>query len=137
MPPSSADPDPDPDPDPVGPLPHPRKRRRIAALIAFGVIVAGIGGAAWYGTHTAPAAANVGDCVTQTGSDSLARVSCTDKSAQFKVDGKLENKTEVDASLDACSPFPKATSVYWEGESGKPGLVLCLESVTPAAAPPK
>ena len=51
--------------------------------------------------------------------------------------GKLENKTMVDASLDACAPFPKATSSYWEGKSGEVGLVLCLAPVEPVAAPKK
>lgn len=117
-------------PEPLGPPPRPRKRK-IGRWVALLVIACGVGGAVWYGTHTAPASANVGDCVAQTGSDSLAKVSCTDKGAQFRVDGRLENKTMVDASLDACSAFPKATSAYWEGESGKPGLVLCLEPVVP------
>jgi hypothetical protein len=119
--------------EPLGPPPRPRKGK-IGRVIALIVIVGGIGGAVWYGTHTAPASAAVGDCVTQTGSDSLAKVSCGDKAAQFKVDGRLDNKTMVDASLDACAAFPKATSAYWEGESGKPGLVLCLEPVVPVPA---
>ena len=48
---------------------------------------------------------------------------------------KLENKTMVDASLDACADVPKATSSYWEGKSGEVGLVLCLAPVEPVAAP--
>ena len=121
------------EPESLGPPPRPRKGK-IGRVIALIVIVGGIGGAVWYGTHTAPASAAVGDCVTQTGSDSLAKVSCGDKAAQFKVDGRLDNKTMVDASLDACAAFPKATSAYWEGEQGKPGLVLCLEPVVPVPA---
>ena len=50
---------------------------------------------------------------------------------------KLENKTMVDASLDACADVPKATSSYWEGKSGEVGLVLCLAPVEPVAAPKK
>jgi hypothetical protein len=123
-------------PEPLGPPPRPRKSK-VGRWIALLVIAGGIGGAVWYGTHTAPASAAVGDCVSQTGSDSLAKVSCGDKSAQFKVLGRLDNKTIVDASLDACAAYPTATSAYWEGEDGKPGLVLCLAPVVPVAAPAK
>jgi len=119
--------------EPLGPPPRPRKSK-IGRWIALLVIVGGIGGAVWYGTHNAPATAAVGDCVTQTGSDSLSKVGCGDKSAQFKVVGRLEDKTMVDASLDACAAFPTATSAYWEGENGKPGLVLCLAPAAPVAA---
>ena len=98
------------------------------------MILGGIGGAGWYVTHTAPASAGVGDCLAQTGGNDLTKVSCGDPSARFSVLGKLENKTMVDASLNACSAFPKATSSYWEGKDGELGLVLCLAPVEPVAA---
>ena len=98
------------------------------------VIMGVIGGAGWYATHTAPASAAVGDCLAQTGGNELTKVGCGDPSARFKVLGKLENKTMVDASLDACAQFPKATSSYWEGKSRELGLVLCLAPVERAAA---
>ena len=68
---------------------------------------------------------------------SFAKVGCGDPSARFEVLAKLENKTMVDASLDACADVPKATSSYWEGKSGEVGLVLCLAPVEPVAAPKK
>jgi hypothetical protein len=122
-------------PEPLGPPPRPRKRK-IGRWIALLVVAGGVGGAVWYGTHAAPATTGVGDCLAQTGGNELTKVGCGDKSARFLVVGKLENKTVVDATLDACQPFPKATSAYWQGESGQPGLVLCLEPVA-AAAPTK
>jgi len=124
------------EPESLGPPPRPRKRK-IGGWVALLVIMGGIGGAAWYGTHTAPASANVGDCLAQTGGNELAKVGCGDASASFKVEGKLENKTMIDASLDACAQFPKATSSYWEGKAGEAGLVLCLSPVEPVAAPKK
>jgi hypothetical protein len=124
------------EPETLGPPPRPRKRK-IGGWVALLVIMGGIGGAAWYGTHTAPASANVGDCMAQTGGNELAKVGCGDASASFKVEGKLENKTMIDASLDACAQFPKATSSYWEGKAGEAGLVLCLSPVEPVAAPKK
>jgi hypothetical protein len=123
-------------PETLGPPPRPRKRK-VGGWIALLVIMGGIGGAGWYVTHTAPASAAVGDCLAQTGGNDLAQVSCGDPSARFSVIGKLENKTMVDASLDACTPFPKATSSYWEGKDGELGLVLCLAPVEPVAAAKK
>jgi hypothetical protein len=120
-------------PEQPGPPPRPRKRK-IGGWIALLVVAGGLGGAVWFGTQTAPATAGVGDCLAQTGGNELAKVSCNDKSARFRALGKLENKTVVDATLDACKAFPTATSAYWEGESGQRGLVLCLEPVVPAAA---
>lgn len=119
-------------PEQVGPPPRPRKSK-IGRWVALLVIAGGVGGAVWYGTHAAPTTEGVGDCLAQTGGNQLTKVSCGDKSSRFRVLGKLENKTVVDATLDACSAFPTATSAYWEGESGQSGLVLCLEPVTPAA----
>lgn len=119
-------------PEQVGPPPRPRKSK-IGRWVALLVIAGGVGGGVWYGTHAAPTTEGVGDCLAQTGGNQLTKVSCGDKSSRFRVLGKLENKTVVDATLDACSAFPTATSAYWEGESGQRGLVLCLEPVTPAA----
>jgi hypothetical protein len=121
-----------PAPEQVGPPPRPRKTK-IGRWVALLVIAGGVGGAVWYGTHAAPTTEGVGDCLAQTGGNQLTKVSCGDKSSRFRVLGKLENKTVVDATLDACSAFPTATSAYWEGETGQRGLVLCLEPVTPAA----
>jgi hypothetical protein len=124
---------PQPAPEQPGPPPRPRKRK-IGGWIALLVIAGGLGAAVWYGTQTAPATAGVGDCLAQTGGNQLTKVSCSDKSARFRALGKLENKTVVDASLDACKAFPTATSAYWEAETGQRGLVLCLEPAVPAAA---
>ena len=114
--------------DPDGPPPRP-KRRRIAAWIVALLVLAALGAAGWYIGHSAPAAAAVGDCVQQTGADSLTIVGCDNPAAQFKVAGRLENRTMVDAGLFACSAFPTATSSYWEGKQGETGIVLCLEPV--------
>jgi len=124
------------EPESLGPPPRPRKRK-IGGWIAVLVILGGIGGAGWYATHTAPASAAVGDCLAQTGGNELTKVGCGDPSARFEVLAKLENKTMVDASLDACADVPKATSSYWEGKSGELGLVLCLAPIEPVAAPKK
>jgi hypothetical protein len=123
----------DPDPVPV------RKRGKAGKVIGLLVVAAALGGVGWVvvnGSQT-PVAAAVGDCVTQTGTDDIAIVGCGEPSAQFKVAGKLENKTVIDASLFACSDFADATSSYWQGVQGKPGTVLCLAPIKPTtpAAP--
>lgn len=97
------------------------------------MLLAGLGGAGWYIGQSAPQAAAVGDCVTQTGTDDVRVVACGDPSAQFRVVGKLDGRTRIDASLFACSDYPEATSSFWRGGSGagELGLVLCLAPASP------
>jgi hypothetical protein len=104
------------------------KRRQVVIVVVFLVLAAGCFGAAWFFTRGAATNANVGDCVKQTGSDSLSIVKCDDPAAGFKVVGRVDNKTEVEATLDACEPYVSqgATQVYWQGKQGETGLVLCL-----------
>jgi hypothetical protein len=113
----------------------PRKRGRAGKVIGVLVVVAALGGVGWVLATggQSPVTAAVGECVTQTGADDIAVVGCGEPTAQFKVAGKLENRTVIDASLFACSDFPEATSSYWQGVEGKPGTVLCLAPLKPAA----
>ena len=64
----------------------------------------------------------------RTGANSVKIVKCDDASATFKVVGRVDDKTEVDASIDACDSYASqgAVSVYWQGTSGGKGMVLCL-----------
>jgi hypothetical protein len=112
-----------------------RKKGKAGKVIGLLVVAAALGGVAWVVATgpQAPVTAAIGECVTQTGADDIAIVGCGDPSAQFKVAGKVENKTVIDASLFACSDFPDATSSYWQGVEGKPGTVLCLAPMKPAA----
>lgn len=114
----------------VEPTAQPRrgKRRQVVVLVVLLVLAAGCFGAAWFFTRSAATNANVGDCVKQTGSDSLSIVKCDDPSAAFKVVGRVDGKTQVEATLDACEPYVSAgaTQVYWQGKEGETGLVLCL-----------
>jgi hypothetical protein len=133
---------PPPWPAPPAPLDEPaaapaRKRGKAGRIIGVLVVAAALGGVGWVVATGSPqpVTAAVGECVTQTGTDALAVVGCGDPAAQFTVAGKLENKTAVDASLFACTDFPAATSSYWQGVEGKPGTVLCLAPLKPAAPP--
>jgi hypothetical protein len=108
------------------------RRRRIIAVIVLVVVVVGIVIVALSAKGSNPDSAKVNDCVSKPDNNSVKVVGCGDSSAAFRVAGKVEHKTQVDVSLNSaaiCKPFPTATSVYWKGEIGKPGYVLCLAPV--------
>jgi len=111
------------------PAPNKMRRRRIVALIVFVVVVVGIVLAALVSNRGNPDSAKVNDCVTKPENNSIKVVDCSKSTAAYRVAGKVENKTQVDVSLNSaeiCKPFPTATSAYWKGKIGKPGYVLCL-----------
>ena len=112
---------------PVGKVANPKRRQRIVGIVTI-VVVLGLLGAVFLATRHNASTAKVGDCMKQTGENSLEVVKCDDPNAGFKVVGKVENKTQTEAQFSACDPFAaqKPESVYWEGESGKTGYVLCL-----------
>ncbi|TMM33732.1 MAG: hypothetical protein E6F99_23165 [Actinobacteria bacterium] len=108
--------------------PRRNRRRQRIVLVVFLVLVLGFFGFVWFATRHSASYAKVGDCVTQTGANSVKIVKCDDPSATFKVVGRVDDKTEVDASIDACDSYASqgAVSVYWQGTSGGKGMVLCL-----------
>jgi hypothetical protein len=101
-------------------------RRRIITIVVALVVIGGLAAVGTYLNRDAASKAKVGDCVQQQGSNDLKVVKCDDANADYKVVGRVENKTQVEAGLSACDAFPDAESAYWEGEQGKKGLVLCL-----------
>ena len=109
------------------------RRGRVGRWIGMAVVVAALGGVGWYVTFGAPSpvTAAVGDCVAQTGENDVAVVGCGEPSARFRVAGRVENKTMIEASLFACSDFPDAGSSFWQGVQDKPGTVLCLAPLHP------
>ncbi len=112
------------------PTRRPRRRQKIA-LAVFLVVVVAFFGLVWLATRHDPRTANVGDCVRQTGADSVEVVGCDDRAATFKVVGRVENKTEVEAGLSACDPYVDqgAEQVFWSGKHGQTGLLLCLAKI--------
>lgn len=122
-------------PEPEGPPPVKKRRgRQAVAWIVSLLILVGLGAGGWYFLNSnAPATAAIGDCVTQTGENDLGIVGCGEPNAQFKVVGKLENRTMIDAGLFACAEFGEATSSFWQGKPGpgELGLVLCLAPTKP------
>ncbi|WP_232663443.1 LppU/SCO3897 family protein [Pseudonocardia sp. TRM90224] len=120
-------------PGPPPGAPRVRRSKKWIGWVVALLVLAGLGGAGyWFIGRTAPAAAAVGDCVAERGTNDVAVVPCGDPSAAFRVVGRLEERTMIDASLFACTPFPDATSSYWQGKEGvgELGLVLCLAPVT-------
>jgi hypothetical protein len=103
-------------------------RKRIVTIVIALVVIGGIAAVSAFLNRDAASKAKVGDCVSQEGSDDLSVVKCGDAKAKFKVVGRVENKTQAEAGVNACGPFVDqgATQAYWEGEQGKKGLVLCL-----------
>ncbi|GIJ69094.1 LppU/SCO3897 family protein [Virgisporangium ochraceum] len=105
--------------------------KRIAGIVATLLVLGGIFAVTTYLNRDAASKAKVGDCVSQEGSDELKVVECGSAEADFKVVGRVEDKTQAEAGISACGPFVDqgAEQAYWEGEQGKKGLVLCLGPV--------
>jgi hypothetical protein len=76
-----------------------------------------------------PDTAAVGECMSGASADDLKVVECTDSAAEYKVVGKVEDKTQTEANVSAeqiCRPFAGAERIFWKGEQGGSGYVLCL-----------
>ena len=61
----------------------------------------------------------------------LRVVPCDGPEAGYKVLGIVNNKLQHEANADdVCAAYPEADVVYWEGYTGRAGLVLCLQEVS-------
>jgi hypothetical protein len=105
--------------------PQQSKTRQVVVLVVFLAVVAACFGGIFYATRNASANAEVGDCMEETGGYNIEVIECGEPAAKYKVVGRVEDKLKGDAD-DACDPFDRVDSVYWEGEDGEEGLVLCL-----------
>jgi len=96
----------------------------VVLLVVAGLVFDGI----WLGTRRHASTAKVGDCEHRTGIDGVSVAACTDATADFRVVGRVENRTEVDAGLSACDPYVDqgAETFYWAGQPGKTGYILRL-----------
>jgi hypothetical protein len=106
---------------------------RRANFVAYGFLalfVAALVVAALYVTRHEPDTAKVGDCVAQTGDNAVKVVACDDSAAQYKVVGRVESKSRIEASISACVKFEDLGVVksYWQGKDDNDGFVLCLAS---------
>ena len=118
---------PQPPMPPMAPQQPPKsKKRQKVVLIVFLLVVLGFIAAALYFSKDNGENAQVGNCVTESGSNSVKIVDCGDASATLKVVGRVENKTESEARGTACDAYPDAEQVFWTGKAGEAGMVLCL-----------
>jgi hypothetical protein len=115
-------------PTPGRVAPRNAKRRQVIVLVVLLVVTGGLLGGIWLATRSQPVNAKVGDCVHQTGSDSIAIVNCTDGTADFKVVGRVEDKTRSEAGYlsTVCDQYQGAERMFWQGAQDKKGYVLCL-----------
>jgi len=105
-----------------------RWRRVVAGMVLVVAVLAVLAGLGVYVSRTDAGDAAAGDCLRRRGRDSVAVVACHHPDAEFEVVGRVEDQTEREAGTITCDNFAErgATQVYWEGEEGGTGFVLCL-----------
>jgi hypothetical protein len=118
--------------------PRDQTRMAIRLLVLLLIVVGAVVGAVAITKHNRGATSSVkaGDCVQATADRAVKVLDCANAAAEYVVVGRVEDKTEKDASMDACAPFQDkgVTQVYWEGSASSTdtkGLVLCLAPNTP------
>jgi hypothetical protein len=116
---------------PAAPTPPPRKAGRsrvrliftaiiVAAAIVFGIV-------AFIKSRSEPAATKVGDCMVGQTAKTLKKIDCSDGTAEWKVVGRVADKTEAETTVeDTCTQWPDTEVVYWQGKKGQKGFALCL-----------
>ncbi|MEV6930522.1 hypothetical protein AB0M46_39395 [Dactylosporangium sp. NPDC051485] len=117
--------------EPAAPPAKPGKRRQIRILVGIVVLLGVLLGAAWFFNRDAALNAKVGECLHQVGSDQLRIVPCDSAEADFTVLGKIGDKDQSEASSPfstVCQQWSDTTSMYWQGEKGSRGDVLCLRT---------
>jgi hypothetical protein len=107
----------------------------IVALLIAGIVV--LAKNALSGTDTKQA--QVGTCIgnlpdVAAGENKAANnakvLDCTDANAAYKVEGRLENKTQAEAKADdACMAYANAEYTYSAIAPGGKGYVLCLSKI--------
>jgi hypothetical protein len=106
--------------------------RQIVRGIGVVVVLAAIG-VGWFLSAGSAGSAAVGECLKDSGGDSMEKVECGTPEAAYRVVARIEDKKSNEAEA-ACAEFESATSIYWEGERRRfqsadeaKGAVLCLE----------
>jgi hypothetical protein len=102
--------------------------KRILLTVGVAIVAIVVGILVRSGVFDSPSM-KVGDCVQQTGTDSVKVVACDSADAQYKVLGIVEKQSQISARMGACKAFPETTSVYWEGRNNSSGTVYCLQEV--------
>ena len=115
-----------PGPPPPPPAPKKSKRRQKIVLTVFLIVVAAVLAPVWVATRSNGENAQVGNCVTESGENYVKIVDCGTPEATLKVVARVEDKTQIEARISPCTPYPDADQVFWQGKEGETGVVLCL-----------
>lgn len=117
-------------PQPGYPPAPPQQKKKFPVRIVVGLVIAAVVIVIVLVLRQSdPDSAKVGDCMAGSSAENLKVVKCTDAKAQYKVVGKVENKSQTDFSINSagiCKAYPTAESAFWKGERGGKGYVLCL-----------
>ncbi|BCJ64411.1 LppU/SCO3897 family protein [Polymorphospora rubra] len=102
--------------------------KQVIGVVVVLVVIA-VGGFIWNNLTGDPSTASVGDCLVGEDEDTLKVIDCGDATAQWKVVGKVEDKSESEfrASEGICAVHPTSEIAYWWGKPGGNGDVLCME----------
>jgi len=108
----------------------PKKQQSLLVRIAIGIGVALLIALGFYFFRTTLGtfgAMKAGDCVQQTGEDSVKVVACDSPEAAYEILGIVEKQSKLSGQLGVCRTWPDTTSVYWEGRTTTSGTVYCLK----------
>ncbi|MGK3201746.1 LppU/SCO3897 family protein [Amycolatopsis sp. MEPSY49] len=111
---------------PPAAAPKKSKRRQKIVLTVFLILVAAVLALVWAATRSNGENAQAGNCVTESGDNYVKIVDCGAPEATLKVVARVEDKTRIEAQISACTPYPDADQVFWQGKEGETGVVLCL-----------
>lgn len=118
---------------PMAPTPPKKSGRSMVRIVLYVIValVVVIGGiVAYVQSRSKPAATAVGDCMVGQSAETLKKIACTDAKAEWKVVGRVADKTESESTVEkTCSPWPDADTLYWEGKKGEKGFALCLAPI--------
>lgn len=99
--------------------------RRLISVVVAVIVALAVGFLVRSGIFDTKMAA--GDCLQQTGADSVKVVGCDSADAQYTILGVKENLSKVAAQAGACNDWPDTTSIYWEGRNTASGTIYCLQ----------
>jgi len=107
----------------------PKKQQSLLVRIAIGIGVSLLIAFGFYFFRTTFGAMKVGDCVQQTGEDSVKVVPCASAEARYEILGIVQNQGKLSGQLGVCRTWPETTSVYWEGRTTSSGTVYCMKKL--------
>ncbi len=102
---------------------RPKIRLILSLIVALFVVVLVLVG--YVASRDDASKAKVNDCLAGQDEKSLKKVDCA-KAHDWKVVGKIDDKSETEFDENTCAAYQESTAAYWWGDKGKKGSVLCL-----------